>query len=100
MLQKLFQVRQCENSYYSNRSRPCLQFQIKRCTAPCTNEITEKEYQQGVAHTVKFLQGKSQQVIDELVQQMDHAASKLEFEKPQLIGIKLNNYAKFPNNKV
>ncbi|MEH6456262.1 MAG: excinuclease ABC subunit UvrC [Cocleimonas sp.] len=81
LLQKLFQVRQCENSYYSNRSRPCLQFQIKRCTAPCTNEITEKEYQQGVAHTVKFLQGKSQQVIDELVQQMDHAATKLEFEQ-------------------
>ena len=81
LLQKLFQVRQCENSYYSNRSRPCLQFQIKRCTAPCTNEITEKDYQQGVAHTVKFLQGKSQQVIDELVQQMDHAAAKLEFEQ-------------------
>jgi len=81
LLQKLFQVRQCENSYYSNRSRPCLQFQIKRCTAPCTNEITEKDYQQGVSHTVKFLQGKSQQVIDELVQQMDHASAKLEFEQ-------------------
>lgn len=81
LLQKLFQVRQCENSYYSNRSRPCLQFQIKRCTAPCTNEITEKEYQQGVSHTIKFLQGKSQQVIDELVQQMDHASAKLKFEQ-------------------
>ncbi|MGK0270880.1 MAG: excinuclease ABC subunit C, partial [Cocleimonas sp.] len=81
LLQKLFQVRQCENSYYSNRSRPCLQFQIKRCTAPCTNEITEKDYQQGVSHTVKFLQGKSQQVIDDLVQQMDHASVNLEFEQ-------------------
>ena len=81
LLQKLFQVRQCENSYYKNRSRPCLQFQIKRCTAPCTQEITEKDYKQGVSHTVKFLQGKSQQVIDELVLQMDDAASKLEFEK-------------------
>lgn len=81
LLQKLFQVRQCENSYYKNRSRPCLQYQIKRCTAPCTNEITEKDYKQGVSHTVKFLQGKSQQVIDELVLQMDDAASKLEFEK-------------------
>jgi len=81
LLQKLFQVRQCENSYYSNRSRPCLQFQIKRCTAPCTNEITEKDYQQSVSHTIKFLQGKSQQVIDELVQQMDRASAKLEFEQ-------------------
>ena len=81
LLQKLFQVRQCENSYFSNRSRPCLQYQIQRCTAPCTNEITEKDYKQGVAHTVKFLQGKSQQVIDELVKQMDHASAKLEFEQ-------------------
>ena len=81
LLQKLFQVRQCENSYFSNRSRPCLQYQIKRCTAPCTNEITESDYQQGVAHTVKFLQGKSQQVIDELVSQMDSASASLEFEQ-------------------
>jgi len=81
LLQKLFQVRQCENSYFKNRSRPCLQFQIKRCTAPCTNEITEADYQQGVSHTIKFLQGKSEQVIDELVQQMDHASVTLEFEQ-------------------
>jgi len=81
LLQKLFQVRQCENSYFKNRSRPCLQFQIKRCTAPCTNEITEADYQQGVSHTIKFLQGKSEQVIDELVQQMDHASATLEFEQ-------------------
>ena len=81
LLQKLFQVRQCENSYFSNRSRPCLQYQIKRCTAPCTNEITDTDYQQGVAHTVKFLQGKSQQVIDELVQQMDQASASLAFEQ-------------------
>lgn len=81
LLQKLFQVRQCENSYFSNRSRPCLQYQIKRCTAPCTNEITETDYQQGVTHTIKFLQGKSQQVIDELVQQMDAASASLQFEQ-------------------
>ncbi len=81
LLQKLFLVRQCENSYFSNRSRPCLQYQIKRCTAPCTNEISEKVYKQGVGHTVKFLQGKSQQVIDELVQKMDKASVKLQFEQ-------------------
>ena len=81
LLQKLFQVRQCENSYFSNRSRPCLQYQIKRCTAPCTDEITDKDYQQGVSHTVKFLQGKSEQVINELVQKMDHASANLAFEE-------------------
>lgn len=81
LLQKLFQVRQCENSYFRNRSRPCLQFQIKRCTAPCTNEISEKDYKQGVSHTVKFLQGKSQEVIEELVKQMDSASESLAFEQ-------------------
>ena len=81
LLQKLFQVRQCENSYYRNRSRPCLQYQIKRCTAPCTNEITEKDYLKGVSHTVNFLKGKGQQVIDDLVIQMDHSSANLEFEQ-------------------
>ncbi len=84
LLQKLFQVRQCENSYFSNRSRPCLQFQIQRCTAPCTQEVTEQAYSQGVRHTVKFLEGKSQQVIEELVQQMDDASAKLAFEEAAL----------------
>ncbi len=81
LLQKLFQVRQCEDSYFANRSRPCLQYQIKRCSAPCTAEINQKDYQQGVQHTVKFLQGKSQQVIDELVGQMDRSAAQLNYEQ-------------------
>ena len=81
LLQKLFLVRQCEDSYFSNRSRPCLQYQIERCTAPCTNEISEQDYKTGIRHTVQFLQGKSQLVIDELVQQMDKSSEALEFEK-------------------
>ena len=84
LLQKLFLVRQCENSYFSNRSRPCLQYQIQRCTAPCTNEISEQDYQLGVRHTIQFLEGKSQQVIDELVQQMDAASIQLNFEQAAL----------------
>lgn len=79
-LQKLFQVRQCEDSYFSNRTRPCLQFQIKRCSAPCTDEIKESDYRIEVDHTIKFLQGKNQQVIDALVKQMDQAAEKLDYE--------------------
>jgi len=81
LLQKLFQVRQCEDSYFSNRSRPCLQYQIQRCTAPCTQKISESDYRQGVRHSIQFLEGKSQQVIDELVQQMDQAAARLEYEQ-------------------
>ena len=81
LLQKLFQVRQCEDSYFSNRSRPCLQYQIQRCTAPCTNEVSEQEYAMSVRHTIQFLQGKSQQVIDDLVKGMDASSAKLEFEQ-------------------
>jgi excinuclease ABC subunit C len=80
-LQKLFKVRQCDDSYFSNRSRPCLQFQIKRCSAPCTHEISEANYHLDVNHTLKFLQGKSKQVIDNLVTQMDQAAAILAYEK-------------------
>ncbi len=81
LLQKLFKVRQCEDSYYANRSRPCLQYQIERCTAPCTGEIGRSDYQQNVERTIKFLKGKSQQVIDELVATMDAHAEKLQFEQ-------------------
>ena len=80
-LQKLFRVRQCDDSYFSNRSRPCLQFQIKRCSAPCTDEINEDNYRIDVNHTIKFLQGHSKQVIDDLVKQMDQAAEKLAYER-------------------
>jgi excinuclease ABC subunit C len=80
-LQKLFKARQCEDSYFSNRSRPCLQYQIKRCTAPCTEEISVEDYQESIRYTVQFLQGKSSQVIESLVNQMDQAAAQLRYEQ-------------------
>ena len=80
-LQKLFKARQCEDSYFSNRTRPCLQYQIKRCTAPCTDEISAQDYAESVSYTVQFLQGKSQEVTQTLVEKMDAAASELRFEQ-------------------
>ena len=80
-LQKLFKARQCEDSYFSNRTRPCLQYQIKRCTAPCTNEINARDYAESVDYTVQFLQGKSQEVTESLVSRMDVASSQLRFEQ-------------------
>jgi excinuclease ABC subunit C len=80
LLQKIFPVRQCDETYYHNRSRPCLQHQIKRCTAPCVGLISEDDYQKDVQHTILFLQGKNQQVMDELSQQMEKASSQLDFE--------------------
>ena len=81
LLQKLFPVRQCEDSFYNNRNRPCLQYQIKRCTAPCVGYIDEEDYKRDVNHAIKFLEGKSQEVIDELVNQMMQASDNLAFEK-------------------
>jgi len=81
LLQKLFPVRQCEDSFYRNRSRPCLQYQIKRCTAPCVELITEEDYRQDVEDAVLFLEGKAGQVVDSLVERMEQASALLEFEQ-------------------
>lgn len=89
LLQRLFPVRQCEDSYYQNRSRPCLQYQIKRCTAPCVGLISEEDYQKDVQHTIMFLEGKNQQVMDDLTQQMETASAELNFEKAALIRDKI-----------
>lgn len=80
LLQKLFKVRQCEDSYFANRSRPCLQYQIKRCSAPCVEYVSPKEYSQDLQNTRLFLQGKSQDVVGNLVQRMDEAAQALNYE--------------------
>jgi len=81
LLQKLFQIRQCEESFFNNRSRPCLQYQIKRCSAPCTRQILPSAYANDVRHAVMFLEGKNRRVIDELVAKMDLAAEQLAYEE-------------------
>lgn len=81
LLQKLFKLRQCSSSFFENRSRPCLQYQIKRCTAPCVNYISEKEYAENVRHTIMFLEGKNNTVIEELGKQMDEASAQKEYEQ-------------------
>jgi len=80
LVQKLFNVRQCEDSYFRNRSRPCLQYQIKRCSAPCVGYITPEQYQQDVDLSIRILEGKNTEVIDDLAAQMDTAAEALDFE--------------------
>ena len=80
-LQKLFRVRQCEDSFFENRTRPCLQHQIGRCTAPCVGLIDEATYGGDVQHAVMFLEGKSEEMIGELVRRMESASCELEFER-------------------
>ena len=80
LLQKIFPVRQCEDSYYNNRSRPCLQHQIGRCSAPCVGLISKEDYQLDVENTTLFLDGQGGLLIDNLVVKMEQAAEKLAFE--------------------
>jgi excinuclease ABC subunit C len=81
LLQKLFLVRQCEDSVFAHRSRPCLQHQIGRCTAPCVGLIDPDEYAADVDASLRFLEGRSDRVIGDLVQRMETAAAELRFER-------------------
>jgi excinuclease ABC subunit C len=80
-LQRIFKLRNCEDSYFSNRSRPCLQYQIKRCSAPCVDHISAEDYQHDIKSAILFLQGKSDDLIKELEAQMEEAARELLFER-------------------
>jgi len=80
LLQKIFPVRQCDDTVFRNRSRPCLQYQIKRCTAPCVGYITREEYDVDVRQAAMFLEGGDKQVLAEMVRRMDAAATALDYE--------------------
>lgn len=80
LLQKVFRLRTCENTVFANRSRPCLQHQIERCTAPCVNLISEENYKRDVSHAEMFLEGREQQVLDDLSLRMMEAAEAQQYE--------------------
>lgn len=81
LLQKTFLLRQCRDTFFQSRSRPCLQYQIKRCSAPCVKLIEPEQYQKDVNHAVLFLEGKESQVMHDLTEQMDAAAIAQEYER-------------------
>jgi excinuclease ABC subunit C len=80
-LQKLFRLRNCEESYFANRTRPCLQYQIDRCTGPCVGLISERDYARDVEHAMLFLKGRSEAVSEELARRMEQEAHALRFEQ-------------------
>jgi excinuclease ABC subunit C len=81
LLQKLFPVRQCEEGFFKNRSRACLQYQIKRCSGPCVDLVAPEVYAEDVRHAVMFLEGKTNAVVDDLVKSMERAAELQEYEQ-------------------
>lgn len=80
LLQKVFPVRQCEDSYYRSRTRPCLQYQIKRCTAPCVGLVDKDVYAVDVENSILFLEGNGELLIDRLIEKMENASAALDFE--------------------
>lgn len=81
VLQKVFRVRQCEDSYFKNRSRPCLQYQIERCTGPCVGLVSAEDYAEDVRHAILFLQGRSDLLVQALERRMGQAAAGQQFER-------------------
>lgn len=80
LIQKLFRVRQCSDSYFRNRSRPCLQYQINRCTAPCVGYVTAEEYARDVENVRLFLEGREDEVVQALIRRMEEAAEARDYE--------------------
>lgn len=85
IIQKVFKIRNCSDSFFSARTRPCLQYQINRCSAPCTNYISADDYQRSLMDAKLFLQGKSQQILDALARRMDAAVATLAFEEAAVL---------------
>ena len=84
-LQQVFKLRQCTETIFKHRSRPCLQYQIKRCSAPCVGRISDQDYAEDVKQAIAFLEGHDQLLTNELVQKMDAAAAAMDYEQAALL---------------
>ena len=84
LMQKMFQMRQCTNTFFKQRQRPCLEYQIKRCRAPCVGLVSPEEYAEDVNNTIRFLKGDSSDIHSTLIEKMEGAAETLDFEKAVL----------------
>ena len=91
LIQKLFRIRNCEDSYFSHRRRPCLQYQIRRCTAPCVGLVSDREYGLQVDDAKLFLQGKNQKVMTRLIARMEKAAGIQEYESAAMFRDQINS---------
>ena len=85
LLQKVFRIRNCEDTVFSNRSRPCLLHQIRRCTAPCVGLIPEADYAEDVRSAELFLTGKEDEVVGRLIGRMNGAAQRMQYEEAAVL---------------
>jgi excinuclease ABC subunit C len=90
LIQKLFRLRNCENSYFAHRNRPCLQYQIRRCTAPCVNLVDRQKYAEQVNDAILFLKGRNQKVLTRLISRMERASQALDFETAAMYRDQIN----------
>jgi excinuclease ABC subunit C len=90
LIQKLFRIRNCEDSYYAHRNRPCLQYQIRRCTAPCVGLVDREKYAEQVNDAILFLQGRNQKVLTRLISRMERSAQALDFEAAAMYRDQIN----------
>ena len=100
LLQKLFRLRSCENSFFSHRSRPCLQHQIKRCSAPCVDLIDKQKYADDIKHAIYFLEGKSEKITDDLVRRMEESANEQDYESAAHYRDQLSNLKKIQERQL
>jgi excinuclease ABC subunit C len=99
-LQKVFRLRNCDDSYFNNRSRPCLQHQIGRCSAPCVGLITKQQYEKDLSHAKMFLQGKNPSLIKKLQNEMEESSISMEFEQAGLIRDQIQYLRKVQESQV
>ena len=91
MLQKIFQIRVCDEGTFKNRQRPCILYQIKRCSGPCVGYVNKVEYKNSVEDAIKFISGKSREIQKNLSKQMEEASEKLDFEKASMLRDKIKS---------
>jgi len=85
MIQKIFQLRVCDDTVFKNRQRPCILYQIKRCSAPCVGYVNDKDYKKSVEDAIEFVSGKSRKIQKNLSSEMEKASEDLDFEKAAIL---------------
>lgn len=100
LMQKVFRIRNCEDGVFAHRTRPCLQYQIQRCSAPCVGYISEEDYRRDIEHAIQCLEGRSESVSQELTRDMEAASQALDFEEAARLRDQLQDLRRLQQRQV